>query len=247
MKRLRKYKNLKKLNKYLLGEKSKSMPLFNSLIGSRAEGLNLDIGKSFFAPRNPLRSIYALKTLYMRYRTVFDYLDIHKPKSILEIGCGTGLGSWILSDLTDNITAIDSNLNEIAVARRLFPEVKFVVADAYKYIEQLEPRKFDVLICGFGPIIDYSLANKMFNKYIHVAKGPALKLENKIRDMNVAEKRKMIILGLHRLKGIHLSFNTTIVSNTQKGFSPTYFNYYFTYEYLNYLKRVLRRYKCIVW
>ena len=87
MKRLRKYKNLKKLNKYLLGEKSKSMPLFNSLIGSRAEGLNLDIGKPFFAPRNPLRSIYALKTLYMRYRTVFDYLDIHKPKSILEIGC----------------------------------------------------------------------------------------------------------------------------------------------------------------
>jgi len=89
MKRLRKYKNLKKLNKYLLGEKSKSMPLFNTLIISRAEGLNLDISKSFFSPRNPLHSIYALKNLCMRYRSVFDYLDIHKPKSILEIGCGT--------------------------------------------------------------------------------------------------------------------------------------------------------------
>ena len=131
MKRLRKYKHLKKLNKYLLDEKFKSMPLFNSLIKSRAEGLNLDISKSFFGPRNPLHSIYAFKTLYMRYRAVFDYLDIHKPKSILEIGCGTGLGSWILSDLTDNIIAVDNNLNEIAIAHRLFPEVEFVVADAY--------------------------------------------------------------------------------------------------------------------
>jgi len=49
MKRLRKYKNLKKLNKYLLGEKSKSMPLFNTLIISRAEGLNFDIDKTFFS------------------------------------------------------------------------------------------------------------------------------------------------------------------------------------------------------
>ena len=89
MKRLRKYRHLEKLNKYLLDEKSKSMTLFNSFIKSRAEGLDLDIGKSFSSPRNPLHSIYALKTLYMRYRAVLDYLDIHKPKSILEIGCGT--------------------------------------------------------------------------------------------------------------------------------------------------------------
>jgi len=54
MKRLRKYKHLKKLNKYLLDEKSKSIPLFNSLVKSRAEGLNLDIDKSFFCPRNPV-------------------------------------------------------------------------------------------------------------------------------------------------------------------------------------------------
>tara|TARA_B100000315_G_scaffold187583_1_gene177197 strand:+ start:212 stop:361 length:150 start_codon:yes stop_codon:yes gene_type:complete len=49
MKRLRKYKNLKKLNKYLLDEKYKSMPLFNTLIISRAEGLNFDIDKTFFS------------------------------------------------------------------------------------------------------------------------------------------------------------------------------------------------------
>jgi hypothetical protein len=67
MKRLRKYKHLKKLNKYLLDEKSKSMTLFNSLIKSRAEGLNLDISKSFFAPKESFAfniclkdSVYAL-------------------------------------------------------------------------------------------------------------------------------------------------------------------------------------------
>ena len=247
MKRLRKYKHFKKLNKYLLDEKSKSMTLFNSLIKSRAEGLNLDISKSFFAPRNPLHSIYALKTMYMRYRTVFDYLDIHKPKSILEIGCGTGLGSWILSDLTDNIVAVDYNSNEIAIARKLFPEVKFVVADAYKYIEQIEPGSFDVLLCACGPQIDYSLANKLFNKYIQVSKLPALHLEMKKRNMTVAEQRRMIILGRHRSKGMHLSFSTTIVSNEQKGFSPNYFYYYFTNEYLMLFKKILRRMKIIIW
>ena len=247
MKRLRKYKHLKKLNKYLLGEKSKSMPLFNSLIKSRAEGLNLDISKSFFSPRNPLRSIYALKTLYMRYRTVFDYLDVHKPKSILEIGCGAGIGSWILSDLTDNIIAVDYDSNEIAIARRLFPEVKFVVADAYKYIEQIGQEKFDVMINACGPMINYSLAKKVCNKYILVGKSPALKREMQRRNMTVAEQRKWIILGCNRLKGIHLSFDTTIVGNEQMGFSPIYFYYYFTYEYLNYFKKTLRMKKVIPW
>ena len=247
MKRLRKYKHLKKLNKYLLDEKSKAMPLFNSYIKSRAEGLNLSIDKSFFSQRNPLHSIYALKTLYMRYRTVFDYLDVHKPKSILEMGCGTGLGSWILSDLTDNIVAVDYNICEIAIARRLFPEVKFVVADAYEYIEQLKPGSFDVLLCACGPMIDNSLANKKFNEYIQVAKLPAIRLEMLKRNVTVAERRKMIFLGHHRLKGIHLSFNTTIVGNEQKGFSPNYFYYYFTYEYLNLFKRVLRQSKAILW
>jgi len=247
MKRLRKYRYLKKLNKYLLDEKSKAMPLFNSYVKSRAEGLSLGIDKSFFCQRNPLHSIVALKTLYMRYRTVFDYLDVHKPRSILEIGCGTGLGSWILSDLTDNIVAIDNNLNEIAIARRLFPEVKFEVADAYRYIEQIKPGKFDVLISAFGPMIDYSLAKKKFNKYIQVAKLPTLSRENKILNMDDAEIRKRIILGRHRLKGIHLSFNTTIVDNEQKGFSPNYFYYYFTYEYLNFLKKILYKRKAIPW
>ena len=247
MKRLRKYKHLKKLNKYLLDDKSKTMPLFSSFIKSRAEGLNLDIDKTFFSSRNPLYSIYAIKTLYMRYRTIFDYLDVHKPESILEIGCGTGLGSWLLSDFTDNIVAIDYNLNEIIIARRLFPEVKFVVADAYEYIEQIGQGKFDVVISACGPVIDYSLADKICNKYIYVGKLPALKLENKKKDMNVVEKRKMIISGRHRLKGIHLSFNTTIVSNEQKGFSPIYFYYYFTSEYINLLYKSLRRYKVIIW
>ncbi len=247
MKRLRKYKHLNKLNKYLLDEKSKSMPLFNSLIKSRAEGLNLDIGNSFFSPRNPLRTTYALKTLYMRYRAVFDYLDIHKPKSILEIGCGIGLGSWILSDLTDNIIAVDYDFNEIAIARRLFPEVKFVFADVYKYIEQIGQEKFDVIICASGPMIDYSLAKEICNKYIVVNKSPALSLEMQKRNMTVAEQRKRIILGRHRLKGIHLAYNTTIVSEEQKGFSPIYSYYYFTNEYLNFLKRTLRLKKTIAW
>ena len=110
------------MNKYLLDEKSKSMTLINSFIKSRAEGIYLDNDKSFIFPRDPLHSIYALKTLYVRYKNLLEYLDMHKPRSIFEIECGTGLDSWILSDLKDNIIAVDYNFNEIAITRRLFPE-----------------------------------------------------------------------------------------------------------------------------
>tara|TARA_Y100000294_G_scaffold101533_1_gene94292 strand:+ start:258 stop:527 length:270 start_codon:yes stop_codon:yes gene_type:complete len=88
---------------------------------------------------------------------------------------------------------------------------------------------------------------KICNKYIQVAKSPALRLEMNKRNMTVAEQRKMTILGRHRSKGIHLSFNTTIVSNEQRGFSPIYSYYYFTYEYINLLRKMLRRKKVIIW
>ena len=71
MKKLRKYENLKRVNKYLLDEKSKSMTLINSFTKSRAEGIDLDNDKSFFFSRDPLYSICALKSLYMRYRIAF--------------------------------------------------------------------------------------------------------------------------------------------------------------------------------
>ena len=77
-------------------------------------------------------------------------------------------------------------------------------------------------------------------------KFPALSLEMN-KKMTVAEKRKMIFLGRQRLKGIHLSFNNTIVSNEQKGFSPNYFYYYLTNEYLNLLKKTLYKQKVIPW
>jgi protein-L-isoaspartate O-methyltransferase len=44
-----------------------------------------------------------------------DYLDIHKLRSVLEIGCGTGLGSWILSDLTNNIIAIEPSPSNVGM------------------------------------------------------------------------------------------------------------------------------------
>ncbi len=254
MKRLRKYKHLEKINDYLLDDNS-SLVKFNNLVRSRAKGLNLEIDDYFFGIRNPLSTRTALKITYNRYRAVFDYLDKYKPDSILEIGCGTGIGAWILSDLTKRFIAIDHNSMDLKIAKKIFTEVEFVQANAYEYLNKVPAGEFDLLLSVFGPQIDVGLAENKFNKYIYVGRWPNLYVDRwpnngteiSEEKLSRADIRKMILRGHHRLGGKHLSFNTTIVSNKQKGFQSTYPYYYFTDEYYVMMRRAFRMYKTFMW
>lgn len=73
-------------------------------------------------------------------------LDRFRPTGhVLEIACGTGLGTYRLLQYADSITAVDSSREVIELAKRRIdndPRVNFVLADVFEW----EPREtYDVV------------------------------------------------------------------------------------------------------
>lgn len=50
-------------------------------------------------------------------------------KTVVDLGCGTGYGSFLLSFLAREVTGIDNDPESIAFARERFPGVRFLVQD----------------------------------------------------------------------------------------------------------------------
>lgn len=77
------------------------------------------------------------------------FLDVKPNDKILDLACGTGLNIALLLNRTtpDKITGIDYSPSMLAVARRKYPEVKFIEGDiaAYEF-----DRKFDKIICTYS-------------------------------------------------------------------------------------------------
>ena len=152
-----------------------------------------------------------------------------------------------MSDLTKRFIAIDHDTMNLKIAKKIFTEVEFVQANAYEYLNKVPAGKFDLLLSVFGPQIDVGFAKSKFNKYIYVGRWPNITTEIKEKKLSRAEIRKKILIGHHRLGGKHLSFNTTIVCNKQKGFQSTYPYYYFTEDYYVMMRRAFRKYKTFMW
>ena len=78
-------------------------------------------------------------------KQIFAALDRFRPTGhVLEIACGTGLGTTRLLPHADRITAIDSSPEVLEVAKRRIddPRVHFVVADIFEWEP---PEKYDVV------------------------------------------------------------------------------------------------------
>ena len=73
------------------------------------------------------------------YHAAFDFLDKTKTKSLLEIGCGYGISTWILKDcVKDEILGIDINKEAIDGANKLFPEVNYQCFDYLDYFKKIQ-------------------------------------------------------------------------------------------------------------
>lgn len=88
---------------------------------------------------------YFLDNLYV-HRKLFKEITDQKPKSILEVGCGTGLMSIFLSMLGYEITALEGDDKVIKKAKDLSKKfngkVKFIKGDAFKL--PFKTNEFDV-------------------------------------------------------------------------------------------------------
>lgn len=65
--------------------------------------------------------------------TVVDLLAPQQRERILDIGCGTGQLTAQIAESGAEVVGLDSSPAMIAEARRLYPQVEFVVADAHDF------------------------------------------------------------------------------------------------------------------
>ena len=77
---------------------------------------------------------------------ISTYVPVKEKMDVLDIGCGTGVISNVLYEITKKqITAIDIADEMIKIAKTKFPEshVKFICTDLFS----IDNKKFDMLIC----------------------------------------------------------------------------------------------------
>ena len=73
---------------------------------------------------------------------IIKLLNLQKNEKILDIGCGTGDLTKKIAKLCEKVTGIDNSNEMIQTAKKKYPEISFIHADAKDY--QLE-YKFDAI------------------------------------------------------------------------------------------------------
>lgn len=85
--------------------------------------------------------------LFLVYR-ILQPLQVKPGVSILEIGCGMGLHSALLSECGMRVTGLDLSAVAISEARRRCTQPAFLQRDAHDYLAACEPSCFDVVFAS---------------------------------------------------------------------------------------------------
>ncbi|MBQ8425079.1 MAG: class I SAM-dependent methyltransferase [Clostridia bacterium] len=117
----------------------------------------------------------------------------NKPK-ILDIGCGIGYESKILSDFGAKVTGVDFSENVIRSAKANVQNVDFVVADITKSLEDLG--RFDGVLClETLDYIDNDNIKNTFDNIATIMKSGALLLISVLDGDSKNEERSYIKVG----------------------------------------------------
>ena len=81
-------------------------------------------------------------------------------RSILDVGCGTGLHMGMLSKKGYAVTGADVNINMLKHAQKIYPHLRFIEGDMRsKTFPKKIPEKFDAIIC-ICTVFSYNTSNK---------------------------------------------------------------------------------------
>jgi len=220
----RNFKNLKKINEFHKSIGSSNR--FAEYVRKNIDGYNLNFTNYTYSPHNPLIGPdRAMRWICENYHSVFDYLDKNKINSLLEIGCGYGISTWILKDITKKkIIGLDINKEAIDGAKKLFKkddeQIDYICSDYLEYFNNNPNAYFDTIITCYGPVKKdhIEVIMKHCNSFIFVGYR--------------AKNLKSFLFWKHKNKGKHLSFSTTLITKKNiKGISIMYPKYYFTWHY----------------
>lgn len=228
------YRRFDKINRYYLGRRSTQS--FEREIAKRLgnDPLPVNLGRYFLAGHNPISHPAAvMKWIVERYKPAFKYLDRQPPlKSILEVGCGFGVSTWLLSDIAENVVGLDYSQDAIRVASRLFPEAKYICSETSAYLDANPDVFFDVLISCYG-----HFEKEWCEKY---RKNFGIYLQIGCRPFRAKLSRKEYLAFKHKLPGLQLGFNCTLYGGPRNGIALSYPSHYFTWSYLHEFHHYLR-------
>lgn len=115
-------------------------------------------------------------------RRIFTHYLSSPPRSILDIGCGTGRDLHSLSRDASECVGIDALPEMIDFAKSRFPEIAFDVGDM-RFVRL--NRSFDAILC-MGSAFMYALTNKDVDATLHTFAAHAHKGTLLILDINNA-------------------------------------------------------------
>ena len=121
---------------------------------------------------------------------------------------------------------VDILPNRIAIGRHLFPEIELVAEDYLQYLAKFDGRRFDLIVCSWGPI---QLPDRVFeycDRYAWLGYR--------------AQGWRESFTGKHKLPGRQLSQSTTLMGEGLSGRGARYWRYYFTRDYLMCARHALR-------
>lgn len=106
---------------------------------------------------------------------LFDEICKESPKSILEIGTGTGIMSLFLSHLGYRVTSLDNNSEIANKAKALNNKwngnVEYIIADAFKLEKLFKSRTFDIVFSqGFFEHFSDIEINHLINQQLKVGR-----------------------------------------------------------------------------
>jgi len=212
------YKNFPSIKKFYTNFFNSKTFWINEL-SKRMENKNFEMeGKYSFSPHSPITNPYkVLDWLLDRLQPFFEYFDEKNVSSILEIGCGYGVSTWIIQDKFIDTTGLDISKNAIDTANKLFPEINFVKSDVSEYFKQNPDKKFDVILSCYGPPINLEEIMKHCKYFVRVGYRPK-KINGAIFKMD------------EKYRGLQLAFSTTVVSDEFKKniIHKSYFKFYLT-------------------
>lgn len=112
-----------------------------------------------------------------KLRTFIKKYKISKGKEMLDVACGTGNHILYLKKHF-NITGVDIDKYMLAIARKKFPDIKFVTGDMRTFNLK---RQFDVILCLFSSIAHlktYKNLEKTINNFVnHLKPGGVMIIE----------------------------------------------------------------------
>ena len=71
--------------------------------------------------------------VYRYGEEVMQLLELPQGAEVIDLGCGNGALSQVLADKGYSVTGIDASAEQLALARKAHPDIRFIQADATSF------------------------------------------------------------------------------------------------------------------